>query len=217
MKAGVFLVLLFGACFFSFAQKKYKFGVKGGLSIVDFKQSGNSVGNQISDVNFRVSYHVGGFVQYSISDKIDMQSGVFFSSQGGSRSVEFIEDFNSSDISTDRTNFVYNYLNVPLLVKYNLSKSWSVKTGPQLGFLLSADVKNQYVFIDGIQFNFDSNVKDDASLIDVSWSLEAGYEFESGLLVDVTYNLGLSNTIDAENSDFKRENRVFQLSLGYKF
>ena len=108
-------------------------------------------------------------------------------------------------------------MNVPLLVKYNLSKSWSVKTGPQLGFLLSADVKNQYVFIDGIQFNFDSNVKDDASLIDVSWSLEAGYEFESGLLVDVTYNLGLSNTIDAENSDFKRENRVFQLSLGYKF
>lgn len=124
---------------------------------------------------------------------------------------------NSSDISTDRTNFVYNYLNFPFVLRYNLSESLSVKTGPQIGFLISADVKNQYLFVDGEQVNFDSDVKDFIKPIDLSWSFEVGYEFKFGFLIDATYNLGLSNTVDSESQSQKRKNRVFQLSVGYKF
>ena len=215
MKVFILSIFLLGFSFSSLAQKKFEFGIKGGLSIVDLKDIDVPENWPFPNVQFRFSYHIGGFSQYPVSDKIDMQGGLFFSSQGGSWDAEFVDE--NSVISTDRINFVYNYLNLPLLLKYNFSKSWSIKTGPQIGFLLSADIKNQYAFVDGVQINFDSDVKDAINSIDLSWSLEAGYEFKTGLLVDVTYSLGLSNTIDAESSGFKRKNQVFQLSLGYKF
>ena len=217
MKLLVNIVLLLAVSFSSLAQKKFEFGIKGGLSIVDLVDVDTPENWPFPDVQYRFSYHIGGFVRYQIYDKIDLQSGLFFSSQGGSWSVEFIEDSASADISLDRTNFVYNYLNLPLLLKYNLSEVWSIKTGPQIGLLLSADIKNQYSFVDGVQNNFDSDIKDFLNPIDLSWVLEFGYEFKSGVLIDVTYNLGLNNTVESESSSLKRKNRVFQLSLGYKF
>lgn len=217
MKILINVMLMLSVSCSLLAQKKFEFGVKGGLSIVDLSDINAPENWPFPNVQYRFSYHIGGVVLYPVVNKIQVQSGLFFSSQGGSWGVEFIEDSNDSDISIDRTRFVYNYLNFPLLFKYDLNKSWSLKTGPQVGFLLSADVKNQYSFVEGEQIKFDSNIKDLINPVDLSWSFEMGYEFKSGFLIDATYNLGLSNTIDAENSDLKRKNRVFQLSVGYKF
>lgn len=78
MKILVSVLLVFGTCFSSLAQKKFEFGVKGGLSIVDLSDTGVSENWPFSDVQFRFSYHIGGFTQYQINDKMDLQGGLFF-------------------------------------------------------------------------------------------------------------------------------------------
>ena len=36
-----------------------------------------------------------------------------------------------------------NYLNIPLMAKYNLTKEFSLEAGPQIGFLLSANTSGE--------------------------------------------------------------------------
>ncbi len=93
-----------------------------------------------------------------------------------------------------------NYLNIPLMGKYYLTKGFSLETGPQIGFLLSAKDK-------------DTDVKGAFNTVDFGVNFGLGYKLDNGLHFGVRYNLGLSdiNSIDS----FTDKNRVFQLSVGY--
>jgi hypothetical protein len=95
------------------------------------------------------------------------------------------------------------------MAKYYVAEGFSIEAGPQVGFLMSAKAKAE---------GEEEDLKDFVKGIDFGFNLGLGYKMESGLNFAARYNLGLSNINDGEGSDdFKNQNSVMQVSVGYMF
>ncbi len=161
------------------------FGIKAGY---------NSSSVQISDgadYDSKSGLHVGGLAHIHVTSHFAVQPEILFSCQGGERP--------NSKLRLD-------YINVPILGQYMISDGFRLQTGPQIGFLVSAEQKVGDLEID---------IDDSFNAVDFSWSFGAGYIFSSGVGIDARYNLGLNNVSD--DSDFEAKNRVFQVGLFYQF
>ncbi|RZJ50008.1 MAG: PorT family protein, partial [Flavobacterium sp.] len=98
-----------------------------------------------------------------------------------------------------------SYLNVPIMAKYYVIEKLSLEAGPQIGFLLSA--KNQV-----------DDLKDSFKSVDFGLNLGASYDITEHFFAGVRYNIGLSNIADVpDESDYKTNNSVVSVSVGYKF
>ena len=162
-----------------------QFGIKAGVNLADVEiSSGN-------DYETRVAMHLGGLAHIHITKEFAFQPELVYSMQGGE----------SGDVKLQLT-----YLNLPLLAQYMVNYGFRLETGPQFGFLLSAESKVGEVEVD---------VDDEVSGIDFSWVFGLGYIFPSGIGIDTRFNVGLSNISDID--DFKAHNRVFQVGLFYQF
>jgi len=180
------VAVLAGIFSFYTAGAQTNFGLKAGY---------NSSSVQISDgadFDSKSGFHVGGLAHIHISEHFAVQPEVVFSTQGG-------------EISDDNT-LNLNYINVPVLAQYMVNDGFRLQTGPQVGFLVSAEREIGDVEID---------VDDTYNSVDFSWVFGAGYLFTSGIGIDLRYNLGLNNISD--DSDFEAKNRVFQVGLFYQF
>lgn len=163
--------------------QKTKFGAKGGLNFASIS------GDNTKDIDLVTSFNFGVLSEIPISDKFSFQPELMYSGQGYS--------FNDNTIAL-------NYLNVPLIGKYYVTKGFSVEAGPQIGFLLSA--KNEKI-----------NVKDSFNTFDFGVNFGLGYKLENGLNFGARYNLGLTDINNIEGSSSKNKNGVFQISVGYFF
>jgi len=166
----------------SFGQIKY--GVKGGLNManMEYKQSGVS-----ASADRLVSFEVGGFLNYSINDKISIQPELLFAQYGSK-----IEDL----------KFVENYLSIPIMAKYSIG-AIGIYAGPQFGYLLSATFDGE-------------DAMDGMKKIDMGISFGAGYEFEMGLGVDARYYLGLANIADESGYTVKNNSIQIAVSYKFK-
>ncbi len=161
------------------------FGIKAGY---------NAASTQISngpDYDSKSGFHVGGLAHIHISEHFAVQPEIVYSCQGGEKPNHKLK---------------MSYINVPVLAQYMVSNGFRLQTGPQIGFLISAE-----------QDYGDLEVEVDESFgaVDVSWAFGAGYIFPSGFGVDARYNLGLNNISD--DNSFEAKNRVFQVGLFYQF
>jgi opacity protein-like surface antigen len=134
----------------------------------------------------------GVMSEIHINEKFSFQPEIMYSMQG----------FSTGNGDDDLVNL--NYLNVPLMGKYYITKGFSVEAGPQIGFLLSA--KN-----DG------DDVKSSFKGLDLGVNFGLGYKLENGLNFGARYNLGVSNINDVDGSSSKFRNGVAQVSVGYFF
>lgn len=158
-------------------------GFKAGLNI------SNLTGGD-ADRNNLLDFHVGALAEFKITQKISLQPELLYTRQGS-------EPQDSLKIKLD-------YLAIPLMVKYHVSKKFSLEAGPQLSFLVN----------DKAEFN-DSSIPDadlDASSFDFGLNVGFAYNINSKLFAQVRYNYGVTTVV--ENPDIK--NSVFQISLGYK-
>ncbi|WP_264534893.1 porin family protein [Flavobacterium sp. N1736] len=186
---------------FSNAQET-KFGVKAGLNI-------SNIGGDVEDNSAIVGFHVGGFAEIKLSEKFAIQPELLFSTQGSK-----IEDSGENFSAEDKLNL--SYINVPIMAKFYVAPKFSLEAGPQIGFLVSAKDKYKETF-DGETISSNEDVKDNFKSIDFGVNLGAGFDFTENLSAGVRYNIGLSNIAEAEGEDFKLNNSVFSLSVGYKF
>ena len=86
-----------------------------------------------------------------------------------------------------KETFKYDYLNVPLTGNFYVAKGLALKTGVQFGFLMSAKVG-------------DSDAKDACEKLNLSIPIGISYEY-SNVVLDLRYNLGLSNTNKADDGN----------------
>lgn len=163
--------------------QKIKLGVKGGINLASVS------GDNTKDIGSVTAFNFGVLSEVPISEKFSFQPELMYSGQGYS--------FNDNTIAL-------NYLNIPLMGKYYVTKGLSVEAGPQIGFLLAA--KNEK-----------TDVKDSFKTVDFGVNLGLGYKLENGLNFGVRYNLGLTDINNVANSSNKNKNGVFQLSVGYFF
>ncbi|XMO86254.1 porin family protein [Algibacter sp. AS12] len=161
-----------------------QFGAKLGINFANINGDNTSALDPITSlVNF------GVVAEMPINEKFAFQPELMYSIQGFSVGDDVV---------------ALNYLNLPLMGKYYISKGFSVEAGPQIGFLLSA--KNE-----------DIDVKDNFKTVDFGANLGIGYKLDSGLNFGARYNLGLSNINDVEGSSDSFRNGVIQVTVGYMF
>jgi len=177
----------------------FGFGIKAGLNFasVDFDQN-------ISDINGRTTFHVGAMVDLDISEKFSIQGEVLWSLQGYNVDALFFDD--NENIENVEITTKLDYINVPILAKYEFTEGLSALVGPQIGFLIEANS----------EFNdIDIALSDGFNSTDISGAVGLMYEIDNGLNVGARYTFGLSDILDSDNADAK--NYVVQLSVGYFF
>ncbi len=189
MKKIILSAIALMAFAFSNAQET-RFGIKGGLNITSF------AGGNYWDTKSLVGFQVGGFAEIKIIDRLSIQPEVLFSTQGAKL----------DDLNVDRK---LDYINVPVLAKFYITKQFTVEGGPQLGFLVSAKSEGE-------------DIKDWYKSVDTGFNFGAGYNFTDNVSVNLRYTVGLSNIADYKVDDIEEyydspKNSVLALTLAYKF
>ncbi len=188
MKKLVLFTMMFAFSCFMAQGQDIQFGAKAGLNLA-------TIGPDLDDAASRTTFHLGGVAEISILENFSIQPELLYSAQG------------ATDESDDDEVVKLDYITLPILAKYYLVDNLSLEAGPQLGFLLKAEVEDDGDTID---------LKDNTKSTDIGLALGLGYKLESGLNFGLRYYLG-SDVNDIDEDSDKISNRVFQLSIGYFF
>lgn len=159
-----------------------EFGVKGGFNMSNFL----SENNEATDKNVLYGFNAGVYATLPISDFIAIQPEILFTTKGAE--LEYDNAFASGN-----TKFRLNYIEVPLLVRVNITKNFNVHAGGYASYLVSSKVTG-----DG-DINFDEDIDpDDLNKFDAGLSAGVGVDF-APISIGLRYNYGLT-TIGKERT-----------------
>lgn len=202
------------SCAFAFsisqAQVRFDLGLKGGLNFANINTS-SSVASNYSN---RTGYHFGAYAMVKIT-KFAIQPEIIFSRQGQTYSYPTTSSFTAN----------YDYVNIPIMIKFYLAAGLNLQAGPQFGFL--ANQSSSFTALNTSNNQVTSQqIKDFVKSSDVSLGLGLGWDFPFGLNFTARYNMGLSdlNKQSGVNSPLiqsslgtkEAKNQVFQVSVGYR-
>ncbi|WP_462317609.1 porin family protein [Marinilabilia sp.] len=196
MKKALFIVAVMLLSISTVSVAQVKFGVKAGVNIA------NVSGDDAENMDSRLAPVFGVFANVALSESLSFQPELLYSMKGAKESMSM----EGMDIESTAK---LSYIDIPLMLKYNISGGFNLQAGPQLGLLLSADNEME---AGGESETMD--IKDELKGMDFGFNIGAGYDFGS-LGVDVRYNLGLSNIADYEDGDLK--NTGVQIGVSYAF
>jgi hypothetical protein len=172
-----------------------RFGVKAGINLTDFSYSNIYYG---SSYQSKTNFNLGIMLSVPLSPVFYLQPEMVYSGQGALY----------NDVPNNVTlKYNYNYLNVPVLIKYQSASDLFIETGPQIGLLLSAaETKTN---IDQIS---------NSNTIEFAWAAGLGYLFPKiHLGVDVRYNIGISSVNTTYTFVGPMHNSVYQFGIFYFF
>ncbi len=167
----------------AFAQEN-SYGVRLGANLSSI--SSDDIPENLEDSRFGIV--VGFLAEFPVTEKISIQPEFQYSSQGN-----------------DDEALRVDYLQVPILFKYNISYKFNVHIGPQVGLKIWEWEDNT-----ALETNF--NTFDFAAVAGI------GVNLTENFFADLRYSFGLSNIIDDEDipGGADGNNRNIQLSFGYK-
>jgi hypothetical protein len=185
--------------FVMMASGQIKFGVEAGVNLANLKQV--PYNSQDATLKMLTNFNAGAFVSIPLMKGLTLQPEIMYSGAGAK--------YAESD--GDSGTFHYNYLNIPVLLKYTTSIGIFAELGPQLGFLVSATN-------DDHTLSFSESIKSFFNQTDFSAVFGIGYISSYNLGIDLRYNLGFSNLIkDSGGGQYSLKNEVFQIDLFYLF
>jgi hypothetical protein len=193
-----FSVLLIFILRFSASHAQIQVGFKAGYNLSSFIIS---VPSNFYTYTAQSNSNAGIVVAFPLGGGFFLQPELFYSGQG-------------SNVNLSGVNGSYNlqYLNFPVLLKYVAPFHLIFETGPQLGFLLDATLKENGFPIE--------NIKSQTNSSGYSWVFGVGCQLPKNFGLDVRYNIGLSH-LQADNSnaynDAGIKNNVFQVGIYYLF
>lgn len=219
---------------FAFSQE-IKFGAKVGLNISSLR--GNYPA-EIDETKSKIGFHIGGFAEYSINDKFALQPELLLSTQGGS--IEVIEYYGGGTyFESFKQTPKLTYINLPIMLKYKVIEKLSIEFGPQIGYLISAKSKWEYVYStdpsenetievdlinDGTYTFVGTTVqfKPKTNRLDFGLNIGSSYDVTEKFFVQARYNLGLTvfdknSTAGSSTNSWDLKNSVIQISTGYRF
>jgi hypothetical protein len=178
-----------------FAQKRLGAGLKAGVNVATQVTSGMA---ENVDSQSLVGFHGGVTVNYFILDRLAIQIDGLISQKGSKWSDPY---FSGKD--------KLSYLDIPMLVRFQVLDFLNIHAGPQFGFLLKAT----QIQDGGDKVDIDDYYKS----TDIGMVLGAEANLPLNLNVTLRYIFGLSS-VDTEvyyDVDDWRNN-VFQVSIGYR-
>jgi hypothetical protein len=191
------LFLMFAAVLFfavgAFAQLSV--GAKAGLNLA------NLAGDDVEDSDMRSSFHVGGYLNLPISEKLSLQPELLYNSLGAKSS------YDDPDFGDVTETLKLNYISLPVMLVYSFG-TVNLQAGPQINFLAAAKYK-----IEADGESYEEDIKDGLKGTDFGFNVGLGANFGK-FNATARYCLGLSSISDEDGADTK--NTVIQLSLGYR-
>lgn len=188
-----FLCLVFIICIPAVAHAQTEFGIKAGMNLSDVVMTNYIDPDVESALDLKLGLHAGGYVSGAVSERVGISGELLYSDKG----VKGV------------SNIHLHYVTIPILAQYRLTDHLSGELGPEPGYLFSArsnhgSVSNTY------------NNKFDLSL-------DAGLRLDAGnFRIALRYCAGVFSVRDLEPTNVpakdrvKYQNRVLQLSIGYK-
>src|SRR6185295_13809032 len=164
MKKLLLIAVMAPVSYYATAQSKThhthtEFGVKGGVNIANVSISNSPTPDS------RLSFHLGGLAHIHFSKRFALQPEIVFSGQG----------YKTTVAGTDYAVRL-NYINVPVLGQFMFGDGFRFETGPQVGFLVSANREGG---------GSKTNISDNYKMADLSWAFGLGYITHSRFGVDL--------------------------------
>ena len=164
-------------------------GPKIGLNISSLSGTGSE---------YKAGVNVGVLANYRFNKLLAIQPEFLYSLQGC-----------GADAGYDVTmKYNLHYINIPVLLKIYPWSGLNIHIGPQFSFFVDDKVS-----VKSGETKVSADVFDNANSFDFALALGVGYDFDFGLTFDARFNLGLTKIMP----DYEDKNRVFMISLGYKF
>ena len=169
------------------AQDRLQMGLKAGINVSDY------TGRWFEDRESfsRKSFHVGLVGELSLTSRWNLQPEFLYSEQGFGFRNEFQEELKIN----------LNYLQLPVLVEYELVNGFFIQGGPQISYLLEEE--NRIVYL---THNYNK--------FDLSLGFGAEYKIKN-FYVYGRYNTGINRIFNS--SELQAHNRVIQGGVGLDF
>ena len=211
MKTKIYLIAGLTAMLFTcpVLQAQIKYGVHAAGNL----ETQSDFGQLWNNVDIYQGYSLGGFLNYSVGNKLSLQTELNYQKRGCKIS-------STSEESKSITRKEFDYLSVPLLVKATLHDpglgdkcDLTFITGPYIEFLTSA---NSHVKTGAISTNTDISNQAEKT----SWGLlfggGASYKLNNGgaIIAELRYEMGLSKV---DKLDCNLRNKGMGITIGYQF
>lgn len=155
--------------------KKSAFGIKGGLSV------SNLMAENTEDESLLPGYHAGVFVKAALTNHIAFQPEILFSTKGAKLKYD-------NDVLGGTATFTLSYVELPILLKLNLTQNINVHAGPYVASLVKVNINNDS---SSDFFDFEDELdKDDFETLDYGLVAGVGLDFEK-IGLGLRYDYGL--------------------------
>ncbi|WP_291119923.1 porin family protein [Flavobacterium sp. UBA6135] len=182
MKKLAFIILLSSAFATSNAQTNdsstsgASFGFKGGVNF------SNLYTDDVDDNNVLTGFNAGIFISLPLTEMFSIQPEFLYTTKG----AELV--YNNA-FAQGTGKFRLNYIEVPVLLKVNLTNNLNIHAGPYFAYLIDAKISNES---SSGNFDFEDNLNnDDFNKFDYGLSAGIGFDFDS-FGIGARYNYGLA-------------------------
>jgi len=226
----IFAILLFVSSG-HLATAQVKFGAKIGLNFNDISQ------NYDAETKKQLGYHFGATIEYRLTDKSSLQSGLYYITKGFN--VDLEKELAPAESISGYNHVKFNYLEIPIHFIYK-NKNFQIYAGPYIAFGVSGKNELNYNYtIDGQEIKKEGNNKitpvynqigegeldaDEYAFYALDFGLNIGIGYQiKPVLINVGYSLGASNLQPSvEGEVFYKDgiqiyNRVITFSVSYFF
>lgn len=209
-----FGTLLIFAFLFTLVTEGYAqiFGVKAGLNLSNMHSKDK---NESYDDNAKMNpgFHLGATAEFPIQDMFSFETGLMLSTKGSKMS----ETYGSNKYEATASPI---YLEVPLTAKaaydMNGTKFFGI-FGPYLALGIAGKIKTTGTGISSTseKIKWGSGDSDDLKGLDYGLKIGVGAEMNN-IQFGLSYGYGLANLSIDKSDGMKIQNRVLEISVGYK-
>lgn len=215
MKKLIVSIAAVALCVSSYAQN-FSWGVRAGLNISSISEK--NAGEEDSGLKSKVGFNVGIMGDYAFSERLSIESGLYFSQLGAKANGE------EADLTIN-----LGYLQLPLLATYKFPISnnvkWGIQAGPYFGVGIGGKIKTE---AGGVTLKVDSFGDGDSEEVggffqrfDMGLAFGTGVTISEKIYIGVKYDLGLQNLLCSKakegTGDYKMKNGNFSINVGYNF
>ena len=197
MKKLIITAAILMLCTFTYGQ--LGLGIKAGLNL-----SGQTIKDTDIDISTKMKpgFHAGAYINYFIKKSSwGIQVEALYSMKGSEITFKALS-------GEENAKSKLYYIDVPILLRWQIIKLLNVHAGPQFNILLSAENEFDDVTKD---------VKDQLKTAEFAFAFGAGVNLPFRLNVTARYIIGVSNIWDgSEDINASYKNNLLMLSLGFR-
>ena len=179
---------------------------------------GISVSNITDGDKSKINLAYGVDFERFFTDQFSLSLGLMFTNQGCKFNIyDDIKDASNKGLSSDATTKLNIYYgSLPIMANYYLLPGLAIKAGVQPAFRVKAKIErgDTKLDLDNMIDMLFAGEGNKLNTFDLSIPVGLSYEFK-GITADIRYNFGVTKLIS--NTDKGIYNKVFMVTLGYKF